>query len=72
MGEMILGLVFLVVSFLITTASAATKGQGPRPVSGILRAVAIGFLAVGALLLIGSSFAVMNPARSGCGMPSAT
>ena len=65
MGEMVLGLVFLVVSFLITTASAATKGQGPRPVAGILRAVAIGFLAVGALLLIGSSFAVIQPGQVG-------
>ena len=65
MGEMVLGLVFLVVSFLITTASAATKGQGPRPVSGILRMVAIGFLAVGALLLIGSSFAVIEPGQVG-------
>ena len=65
MGEMVLGLVFLVVSFLVTTASAATKGQGPRPVAGILRAVAIGFLAVGALLLIGSSFAVIQPGQVG-------
>lgn len=65
MGEMILGLVFLAVSFLVTTASAATKSQGPRPVSGILRAVAIGFLAVGALLLVGSSFAVIEPGQVG-------
>ena len=65
MGEMILGLVFLVVSFLITTASAATKGQGPRPVAGILRVAAIGFLAVGALLLLGSSFAVIEPGQVG-------
>ncbi|MGA2384393.1 MAG: SPFH domain-containing protein [Gemmatimonadales bacterium] len=65
MGEMILGLLFLVVSFLVTTASAATKSQGPRPVSGILRAVAIGFLAIGALLLVGSSFAVIEPGQVG-------
>jgi regulator of protease activity HflC (stomatin/prohibitin superfamily) len=65
MGEMVLGLVFLVVSFLITTASAATKGQGPRPVAGILRAAAIGFLAVGALLLVGSSLAVIQPGQVG-------
>lgn len=65
MGEMVLGLVFLVVSFLVTTAAAAVKGQGPRPAAGILRAVSIGFLAIGALLLIGSSFAVIQPGQVG-------
>jgi regulator of protease activity HflC (stomatin/prohibitin superfamily) len=64
-GELVLGLVFLVVSFLVTTASAATKSQGPRPVGGILRAVAIGFLGVGGLLVIGSALAVIQPGQVG-------
>ncbi len=65
MGELVLGLVFLVVSFLVTTASAATKGQGPRPVAGILRAVAIGFLVLGGILVIGSAFVVIQPGQVG-------
>jgi regulator of protease activity HflC (stomatin/prohibitin superfamily) len=66
MGELVLGLVFLVVSFLVTTASAAAKsGSGVRPISGILRAVAIGFLVVGGLLVIGSAWVVIQPGQVG-------
>jgi len=65
MGELVLGLVFLVVSFLITTASAATKGQGPRPVTGILRAAAIGFLILGGVLVISSALVVIQPGQVG-------
>jgi len=64
-GELVLGLVFLVVSFLVTTASAATKGQGTRPVSGILRAVSIAFLVVGGVLVISSAFVVIQPGQVG-------
>lgn len=65
MGELVLGLVFLVVSFLITTASAATKGQGPRPITGILRGAAIAFLAIGGLLVLGSALVVIQPGQVG-------
>jgi regulator of protease activity HflC (stomatin/prohibitin superfamily) len=65
MGELVLGLVFLVIAFFVTTASVATKGQGPRPVSGILRSVAIGFLALGILFILGSSLAVIQPGQVG-------
>jgi len=65
MGELVLGLVFLVVAFFVTTASAATRGQGPRPVSRILRAVAIGFLVLGALFVLGSAFVVIQPGSVG-------
>ena len=65
MGELVLGLVFLAVSFLITTASAATRSQGPRPIGGILRAAAIGFLALGALLVLGSALVVIQPGQVG-------
>ena len=61
MGELVLGLVFLAVSFLITTASAATKREGPRPIGGILRAAAIAFLVLGALLVLGSALVVIQP-----------
>ncbi|HXY19143.1 MAG TPA: SPFH domain-containing protein [Gemmatimonadales bacterium] len=65
MGELVLGLVFLGISFLITTASAATKSQGPRPVAGVLRAAAIGFLVLGALLALGSGLVVIQPGQVG-------
>ena len=65
MGELVLGLVFLGISFLITTASAATKSQGPRPVAGVLRAAAIGFLVLGALLVLGSGLVVIQPGQVG-------
>ncbi len=65
MGGLVLGLVFLAVAFLITTASAATKGQGPRPVSGILRLVAIAVLVVGGVLVVGSTFVVIQPGEVG-------
>jgi len=64
-GELVLGLVFLGISFLITTASAATKSQGPRPVAGVLRAAAIGFLVLGALLALGSGLVVIQPGQVG-------
>jgi regulator of protease activity HflC (stomatin/prohibitin superfamily) len=64
-GELVLGLVFLGISFLITTASAATKSQGPRPVAGVLRAAAIGFLVLGALLVLGSGLVVIQPGQVG-------
>ena len=65
MGELVLGLVFLVVSFLVTTASAATKSQGPRPVAGILRSVAIGFLVLGGILVVSSALVVIQPGQVG-------
>ena len=65
MGELVLGLVFLAVSFLITTASAATKREGPRPIGGVLRAAAIGFLGLGALLVLGSALVVIQPGQVG-------
>jgi len=65
MGELVLGLVFLVVSFLITTASAATKAQGPRPVAGILRAAALGFLVLGGVLAVSSGLVVIQPGQVG-------
>ena len=65
MGELVLGLVFLAVSFFVTTASAATKGQGPRPIAGILRTVSIAFLALGALLILGSALVVIQPGEVG-------
>jgi regulator of protease activity HflC (stomatin/prohibitin superfamily) len=64
-GELVLGLVFLAVSFLITTASAATKREGPRPIGGVLRAAAIGFLVLGALLVLGSGLVVIQPGQVG-------
>jgi len=60
-GELVLGLVFLVVSFFVTMASAATKGQGPRPIAGVLRTVAIACLVLGALLVLGSGLVVIQP-----------
>ena len=65
MGELVLGLVFLVVSFLITTAAAATKVQGPRPVAGILRAAALGFLVLGGVLAVSSGLVVIQPGQVG-------
>ncbi len=65
MGKLVLGLILLVVAFLVTTASAATKGQGTRPVAGVLRMVSLAFLALGALLVLGSCLVVIQPGSVG-------
>jgi regulator of protease activity HflC (stomatin/prohibitin superfamily) len=65
MGELVIGLVFLVISFFVTTAATAIKGQGPRPIAGILRPVAIGFLVLGALFVLGSALVVVQPGQVG-------
>lgn len=66
MGKLILGAILLVIAFVMWTANATLRGQGARGVSGnILRTLALVLCGVGALFLLGSTVAVIEPGEVG-------
>lgn len=67
MGRLVMGIVLFVASFLMLTAAAGLKnstGQ-PRAASGIVRTVALGFMVLAAVLLVGSLVRVIDPGEVG-------
>ncbi|TFG49592.1 MAG: hypothetical protein E4H38_04785 [Gemmatimonadales bacterium] len=62
MGELVLGVVLLLVASFLMIARA---GQAPGRNSGLLRAFSVGFTAVGAMLVLAALVVVVEPGQVG-------
>jgi len=65
MGKLVFGFFLLIFASLVMLASAAVKGQSPRPASGIVRLLGIGLAVAGALIMLFSTAVVIEPGQVG-------
>jgi regulator of protease activity HflC (stomatin/prohibitin superfamily) len=66
MGKLAFGGVLLLAAFFVMVGRAGlASSSGPRPVAGLLRAMALILATVGALLVIGSTVVIIEPGQVG-------
>lgn len=65
MGKLVFGFFLLIFASLVMLASAAVKGQAPRPTHGMVRLLGIGLAVAGAVLMLFSTVVVIEPGQVG-------
>jgi regulator of protease activity HflC (stomatin/prohibitin superfamily) len=65
MGKLVFGFFLLIFASLVMLASAAVKGQGPRPAHGLVRMLGIGLAVAGVILMLFSTVVVIQPGQVG-------
>jgi regulator of protease activity HflC (stomatin/prohibitin superfamily) len=67
MGRLVMGIVLLVAAFLMMTAAAGLRSHstGPKPATSILRMIAVGFMVLAAIILVGSMVRVIDAGQVG-------
>ena len=65
MGKLVFGFFLLLFASLVMIASAAVKGQAPRPAHGAVRLLGIGLAVAGVILMLFSTVVVIEPGQVG-------